>query len=183
MKKSAKLFAALLVAALVAAPAMLPKQARALGNHYSDKQIFEGVVLGHGPVAAAIPDIGGGHAWSTAHQDAQTLEDVLVARDPLFLKHFAADMRSGDPGRVTHAFENARKLALGMHYSSGQVKNAAVGAVMVAENAGGCLIETCAVVLDNYGVAAVVEPLMAVNGFSLEHLARAIASRLNSESS
>jgi SdpC family antimicrobial peptide len=89
---------------------------------FSGEDVFRGVVLGDGPVAARLPELWSGYAlddsrWTPAHRAAmdrarQRLIDDVRAVDPTFLARFGAALQSHDPLRVQGAMEESRGVLM-----------------------------------------------------------------------
>lgn len=112
----------LISAALCAALLMLslpPGQASAdEAGAFTGKQIFEGVFLGTGRVASALPEIWGDPSFAQWHHDAASphyqkaislLESRISKRDPSYFTDLSHDMTSGDPGLISRALDRTHR--------------------------------------------------------------------------
>jgi SdpC family antimicrobial peptide len=114
------------LAAIVAMLALVPgspaqaKSDMPASAKYSSTQIFEGVFLGTGPVADALPQLWSGNAGlhapdakvreSSSYKHAvSTVENYLATHDRAYFSDLQRDMTSGDPGLVNAALERTTR--------------------------------------------------------------------------
>ena len=81
-----------------------------VGTDFTDRQIFEGVVFGSGPVATLIPEardhlrpelyVNGPHALAELAGTRARIIDAIEHAHPGFLAEFGKAARSGDPSQV-----------------------------------------------------------------------------------
>jgi SdpC family antimicrobial peptide len=147
MKRVSGLTAAALLLAI--ATVMLGStHASASVPQYTDQQVFEGIVFGHGPVAQAIPEIRAQNMpWSSeTQQTASAVERAIVRRDPAFMKSFAQELESGDPGRVKKAMARMATLVTQVAYNPAGHRALDAGATTKGSLAGAVTDELSAVI-------------------------------------
>jgi SdpC family antimicrobial peptide len=87
---------------------------------YTDREVFEGLAFGHGPVAEAIPELRAlDVSWSSRRQRAaDAIETAIGRQNQTFMRSFAKDVESGDPGRVAIAMSRMNRALVGVAHDS-----------------------------------------------------------------
>lgn len=174
MKMFFKAMALVSAIAAVSAFALSGQSAASAHPAYSERQVFEGVALGHGPVAAVL-GLPAAHWTAAETHDALCLERLIAAQRPGFFGSFGRGVTSGDPGLVNRALQSARVTltAFRPQINSALLKSALVDqiAVVVVTN------DTSVYVSQNVGY--LWTPLPTENrSFASDAYSRLVARRL-----
>ncbi len=149
---------------------------------YSDRQIFEGVVFGAGPVASLVPEARNHLAPElyarsadelSAMADARaTVVDAIESAHPGFLSEFARAARSGDPAKVQAMLVRA----------TGAITEAAASrSIGVAPNVPATREPNVPLALRDPNVPATREPNVPLESVRLQPAWELLTSRLFSE--
>jgi SdpC family antimicrobial peptide len=169
-------------------------RASANSPRYTDHQIFEGLAFGHGAVARIVPELRARDAsWSLRRQHAAVaIESAISRRNPGFLRSFAQDVQSGDPGRVAAALSrmsrafaavsNVASMKCKVSIADGRFANdvAEDTTTAVVTAGGGGIVVDAELDIDLVTAMFIVSPMLdlAQGGFGGEQLDKSVALAL-----